>query len=171
MNNVDRSSYNEVTLNVQPNTDYFVSITDSVEVLSEGATEVLQTGYGVFNTTEHDKVIVRVKEVNEPMIHIGHHERPFEPTLSAEEREHATIRMDLPIESVTATGLSLSQFASFINLVKSVGVRVEILSQGTFMFATGIEEEFDPNAGFYDEETGTGGYFGAMLDSSNPLPI
>lgn len=88
-----------------------------------------------------------------------------------EQGQSATIKMEFPLDAIVATGLSLSQFSAFINTVTAVGVRAEVLFEGTFSFASGTSEEIDSEAGFSDENGSTGGYFGAMLDNNNPLPI
>jgi hypothetical protein len=88
-----------------------------------------------------------------------------------EQGQHAALKMEFPLESIVATGLSLNQFSTFINMVTAVGVRAEVLFEGTFAFASGTSEELDAEAGFSDIEGSTGGYFGAILDNNNPLPV
>lgn len=81
------------------------------------------------------------------------------------EGKHATIHVTTPADAIVATGLTLNQFGRLINEIVVAGVRAEVLFEGTFAFSSNYEgSEFDPNAGFANDEQTTGGTLGYAYD-------
>lgn len=84
---------------------------------------------------------------------------------------NATIHVDCPNDKVTATGLSLTQFGTLINLVVAVGIKANVLFEGTFGFSTDYTtSQTDPN-GFADDALTTGGTLGATYDPTNDIVL
>lgn len=88
--------------------------------------------------------------------------------------EHAELHVDVPIAPVSATGLTLNQFGTLVNLVVAAGVKANVLFQGSFEFSSIADEtETDETKGFAPLDQSTGGEFGASYDPGEDyeLPI
>lgn len=88
------------------------------------------------------------------------------------EGKHATLHIEAPVAPISATGLSINQFGTLINLVVAGGVRAEVLFEGTFEFG-GVEDTTDAAKGFADEAQTQGGTLGITYDPQTDfeLPI
>lgn len=87
--------------------------------------------------------------------------------------EPAAFTIVAPIDNIFISGLTLNQFISLIQKIKSAGVRIIADLQGTFEF--GEISEYGPEFefGFADEEQTVGGTLGILYepDKEDPLPI
>jgi hypothetical protein len=84
----------------------------------------------------------------------------------------ATLKIDCPNDAVNATGLSRNQFGTLVNLVVAVGVKANVLFEGTFGFSSSDASETS-SFGFADDALTTGGTLGDSFDPVNDyaLPI
>lgn len=90
------------------------------------------------------------------------------------EGKPGAIFINAPGGSINSIGLTYSQFGQLVNLVVAAGVRAEAIFEGTFAFSSNYSEsEFDPNAGFSNDEGTTGGTLGFAFDPADgaELPI
>ncbi len=82
-----------------------------------------------------------------------------------DKNEHATLKINVPSNSVTSTGLTQAQFGTLVNLVVAAGVKANVLFEGTFSFSNDYDtsQTNDPD-GFADDERTTGGTLGYAYD-------
>nr|WP_216855392.1 DUF2612 domain-containing protein [Paenibacillus alba] len=89
--------------------------------------------------------------------------------------EPATISLiKLPLQAVNEAGMSPIQFARIIQQTVAAGVKVGAIEMtGTFQFASGPITESSPIAGFSNDLSTTGGYFGAAFTPGDDpdLPV
>lgn len=79
--------------------------------------------------------------------------------------EPAAIFISVPYDALNVVGMTLNQFGRLCNRIVAAGVRADVLVEGTFAFASVIDEsETDSEAGFSNLEQTTGGYLGAAYD-------
>lgn len=86
--------------------------------------------------------------------------------------QHGTIKIEFPMDSLSATGLTGTQFGVLINSVTSAGIRAEVLFSGTFRFSNDYNLSETSAEGF--QGTGyVGGTLGDSFDPADqtPLPI
>lgn len=85
----------------------------------------------------------------------------------------ATLHIDVPLDKVSTTGLSIGQFGTLINLVIAGGVKAEVLFEGTFELASGNTAEIDEEKGLSDVDQEQGGTLGSMYDPATDyeLPV
>lgn len=88
-----------------------------------------------------------------------------------QEGRDATINVTVPVDAITKTGLTLSQFGQLIGLITANGVGTETFFQGSFEFASGAESEFDNTKGFADDARTIGGTLGYMYDPAQEADI
>ena len=79
----------------------------------------------------------------------------------------------MPVHILAGAGFTSTQAVQMIELLLPVCVTLEADNfEGTFCFSAAANE-YDPNAGFSDENNIIGGYFGLLLgeDGNTPLPL
>lgn len=81
------------------------------------------------------------------------------------------LKIDLPMDSINATGLSRKQFGTLINLVTVAGVNAEVLFEGTFAFAPLYDVSETGPTGFADDAGTTGGTLGDSFDPANDFEL
>jgi hypothetical protein len=88
------------------------------------------------------------------------------------EGKPATLHIEAPVAPISATGLSVKQFGTLINLVVAGGVRAEVLFEGTFEFGA-VGDPTDAGKGFADTAQTQGGTLGITYDPVDDfeLPI
>jgi hypothetical protein len=97
---------------------------------------------------------------------------------------NATLHINVPAGQVNATGLSLNQFGTLVNLVVAAGVKANVLFEGTFEFGSQpIEfyyigpgmiignDAFAPDKGFANADKTTGGTLGQSYDPAKDYEL
>lgn len=143
-----RGSVNDVVLRV------LIKVKIAAD-MSEGTINTLLSIVGfVLSDTEHrSRIIELYNDIDNP--------------------EPAAFQIDLPIDSIIATGVTLGQFVQLLQHVKAAGIRIVADLQGSFEF--GAIDEYGPEyeTGFAPEDMSSGGSLGLIYDPENddPLPI
>ena len=82
------------------------------------------------------------------------------------------LKIDLPMDAISSTGLSRKQFGTLINLVTVAGVNAEVLFEGTFAFSSVYDaSETSTATGFADDAQTTGGTLGDTFDPVNDFAL
>lgn len=80
--------------------------------------------------------------------------------------KHDTIKISkIPYASLNEAGLTQEELITIVKVIVAAGIDVETLElEGTFRFSSIKDQnEIDVSKGFYNEATGTGGKFGAIM--------
>ncbi|QIQ61224.1 I-like baseplate protein [Bacillus phage vB_BcM_Sam46] len=84
--------------------------------------------------------------------------------------QHATIKVEFPMDSLSATGLTGTQFGVLVNNVTAAGIKAEVLFSGTFSFSEDYNNPTISAEGF--QGTGyEGGTLGDSFDPADQIPL
>lgn len=99
----------------------------------------------------------------------------IDPTeVDYKEEYPAKVHINVPIDAITRTGLTMGQFSQLVDLVGAGGVKIQTLFEGTFAFADDYDSSGDSDDfGFADDAQTVGGTLGAAFDPADDydLPI
>jgi hypothetical protein len=84
----------------------------------------------------------------------------------------ANIHVNVPSDAIMPTGLTLTQFGRLVNLVVAIGVKANVLFEGTFSFSADYNNsELENPNGFADDAGTTGGTLGHAYDPNEDIEL